>query len=212
MRTIEQIKKVMLDKNYKFFTNGDYNLNIIAVRESNKFDNLFSDTLYIIYKENGVEKLFQTKWTTKAGVYGKGGEKNPYTGRETGTGVDGVAVVIPGQYLSSFEYVTTGSRYPFTKYLRQIKSLKYYRDNDKNGIITTGQVYEGIYATHLHAMSKKNTTGTYISFLGYNPWSAGCNGSPYLSFIKFLALIEKSISLGYKNIFTYTLLEAKDFN
>ena len=140
-RTIEQIKAVMLKKGHKFFENGDYNLNIIAVRENNVFENTFSDTLYIIFKKAGVWQNIVLPWTTLAGTLGVGGEKNPLTGTQTGTGVDGVAIIAEGQYLGVYQFIDSYKGFLKYPYFAQIKNMHYYRDNDKNGIITKGMLY-----------------------------------------------------------------------
>ena len=209
-RPIDEIREVLKLKNYKFFEKGDFNLNLIAVREDDIFDNKFSDTLYAICKVNGVFQKLELSWTTKAGVYGHGGEQDPLQAWETGTADNGVAVVVEGQYLGAFELVLNGGGYPFDEYFKQIKPLAYYRDNDKNGVITRGKVVWGEYSTHLHAMSVKKYAGTYLSAIGYKPWSMGCMGADYLNFQRLKNLALKAASL-YSNKFSYTLLHEKDF-
>ncbi len=211
MRTIQQIKDVLAKKGYVFFDKGFYNLNIIAVRENDVFDNTFSDTLYVIWNEpNQPEKMLQLPWTTLAGVYGHGGEKDPLKAWETGTPDDGVAIILEGQYRGAFELVLVGPYFPFLEYFKQVKSLKYFRDNDKNGVVTRGKIVEGNFSTHLHPMSAAGTDGLYVSAPGWNPWSQGCNGCPDLQFKKLLRLGKLAANL-YGNIFTYTLIHAKDF-
>lgn len=214
-RAIEEIRNVILSKGYAFFENGDYNLNIIAVREDDVFDNKFSDTLYVIYKVSGKWIIKTFPWTTLAGLYGKGGEKQPYTASETGTEEGGVAIILEGQYRGAFKYVPNGWKYPFQRYLQQVKGLNYLRDNDKNGIISRETAIgrdNKNYMTHLHSMSPKGTGGAsmLVSYPGYSPWSAGCNGCPNVEFEQFLGIVEKAVPL-WGNVFTYTLLHAKDF-
>ena len=46
--TREAIEKVVLDKGYKYFTNDNYDVNIIGIRNSStegKVTNLFDDTI-----------------------------------------------------------------------------------------------------------------------------------------------------------------------
>ncbi len=50
---IDKIKQAMKVKNYKFFESGDYNLNIIGIRNSDtgsKVTNVFDDLLTVSYK------------------------------------------------------------------------------------------------------------------------------------------------------------------
>jgi hypothetical protein len=54
---IEQLKATMAAKKYAFFENGEYNINIIGIRNSatgNKVTNAFDDKLVVAYKLDGV--------------------------------------------------------------------------------------------------------------------------------------------------------------
>lgn len=210
---VKQWQIYFAKKGYAFFTQGDYNLNIIAIRENDIFENTFSDTLLVLYKVNQKWQIFKTKWTTLAGVYGLGGEQNPLTKWQTGTDLDGVAIIAEGQYRGAFEYVNNGFNYPFTEYLRQIKALNYWRDNNKNFKIDRNPLTfrTGIYETHLHAMSHFNTDGIYISFPGYSPWSQGCQGAPSYWFNQFLSLVREAVKI-YGKRFTYTLVHRNELS
>lgn len=204
---------VLKSKGHLFFENGDYNLNLIAIRENDTFENTFSDKLQVIYKENGKNIITELPWTSLAGVYGHGGEKDPYTSAETGTPDAGVAIMLEGQYRSAFKWVTNGWRYPFTRYFQQVGGLDYLRDNDKNGLIsreTAKKVYNQNYSTHLHPMSLKGVSSNFVSAPGYLPWSAGCNGTDAPNFDKLDYLAEQAVK-RWGRLFTYTLLHRNDF-
>ena len=52
----EQIENALKTKGYAWFENGDYDVNIVGVRNSatgNKVTNAFDDFLTISYKESG---------------------------------------------------------------------------------------------------------------------------------------------------------------
>jgi hypothetical protein len=191
---------------YRFFEDGDYNLNLIAVREDDRFDNRFSDKLYIAYKVGGIWKLETLEWTTLAGTLGFGGEQNPLTGAQTGTDLDGVAVMKEGQYRSAFKLVRNGWSYPFIKYIQQIREITYWRDNNRNGRIDrdTARMRIGNYATHIHAMSPPSVNSEFVNYWG-GVWSQGCQGAPEPTFAKLFALCEEA-SKTWGNVFTYTLL------
>lgn len=210
-RTPEQVLSVMEKKGYLVFKNGNYNLNIIAVRENDEFENNFSDTLYVIYYISGAIKMLEIPWTTLAGTKGKGGSNNPLTGKETGTGVDGVAVIVEGQYRKAYEFVDTYNGFLSYPYFNQIwgYELDYYRDNDKDRWITRGKIYKGDYRTCLHRMSNNGVNSKEVN-LDFVPWSQGCNGAPEPEFKKLVELTRKAVSL-WGNKFTYTILHAKDF-
>lgn len=204
---ILRLKNACQKLGYVFFENGDFNLNLIAVRENDVFENTFSDTLNIVYKENGIWKLEKYNWTTLAGTFGVGGEQNPLTASQTGTGVSGTAVIVEGQYRGVFRFVDSVNynrlwlQYP---YFDQIKNMNYYRDNDKNGIITRGSVYNGNYKTNLHRMTNNGVISRFVNYWNVG-WSQGCNGCPEPDFKKIVALVRKAVAL-YGNIFSYTLL------
>lgn len=207
---VEKIRAIFKSKNYAFFDTGIYNLNIIGIRENDIFENTFSDTLNVIYKDETQQwQILQTPWTTLAGTLGKGGEKKPLTGVETGTGVDGVAILCEQQIRAGYYFVddyVTWLKYPF---LNQIKSAFYYRDNDKNGIITRDKKYFGNYATNIHRMSNNAQNAQQINS-NLVAWSQGCNGSPEPEFKKLLALLRKA-SFLYGKQFTYTIIHRNDF-
>lgn len=204
---ILRLKNACQKLGYAFFENGDFNLNLIAVRENDVFENTFSDTLNIVYKENGIWKLEKYNWTTLAGTLGVGGEQNPLTASQTGTGVSGTAVIVEGQYRGVFRFVDSNNyntlwlQYP---YFDQIKNMNYYRDNDKNGIISRGRIYQGNYKTNLHRMTNNGVISRFVNYWNVG-WSQGCNGCPEPDFKKIVDLVRKAVVL-YGNVFSYTLL------
>ena len=57
--TREQIEAAVKKEGHKWFENGDYNVNIIGVRNSetaNKVTNRFDDIMTLAYKLNGQDK------------------------------------------------------------------------------------------------------------------------------------------------------------
>ena len=214
-RSFEQIKKVILDKGYKLFENGNYNINIIAVRENDVFENTFSDTLYLLYKVAGIWKVKTYKFTTLAGTKGFGGEKNPLTKAQTGTANDGVAIIKEGQYLGAFEYtVNPSGNYPFQKYLKQVVPFTYYRDNDRNGVITRTSPQETRNnQTHFHVMSNYGDID-YIN-TDYVAYSQGCVGTNHHYFfnieIGIMPILERGVKL-FGTKFSFTMLHGSDFD
>lgn len=208
---VAQLRAVLKKKGYAFFESGEFNLNIIAIREDDKFENKFSDTLHIVYKVFGKWRVLTLPWTTLAGTLGFGGEQNPLTASQTGTGVSGTAIILEGQYRGAFKWVENGWQYPFLQYFKQVKPLKYLRDNDRNGIITRdGKIYEGDYQTHIHAMSPEGMDQDYVNY-DWSPWSQGCQGNPSYYFNKLKPIVRNAIAL-WGDRFTYTLIHRKDFN
>jgi len=94
--TKEQIKNAVKSKDYKWFENGEYNLNIVGIRNSTTNDiitNKFDDSLTLSYSVEGKSLFHQWVITTDPGKYWEENLLNPH----------GVAIVVPGQYRGSHE-------------------------------------------------------------------------------------------------------------
>ena len=50
---VERLRQVYQDKGYAFFSNGDYNLNIIGIRNQSGKADTFDDWLCLVYKIDG---------------------------------------------------------------------------------------------------------------------------------------------------------------
>lgn len=211
-RKLEEVRAAVLAKNYRFFENGDYNLNLIAVRENDIFENTFSDTLYIPHKVNGKWLMPKFDFTTLAGTLGTGGEKNPLTSVQTGTGVDGVAIILEGQYPQGLKYINGGLRYPFTEFLQQNRHFDYLRDNDKDGLISrlTAVKQTGNFFTHWHAMSPIGVKSKQVNYT-HSAWSQGCMGADAPTwFGGIMPILRKAVKI-WGSVFTMTLLHANYF-
>lgn len=208
--SIDSIVSVLNEKNYIFFENGKYNLNIIAVRDSDNFTNKFDDYLFVIYRDEWNQfRMISLPWTTLAGTRGFGGEQNPLTGSQTGTGVDGVAIIVEGQYIATYKFINSYWGWLSYPYFQQIADMKYYRDNDKDYKIDRGTIYEGNYFTHLHRMSNKDVKSLWVNY-DFSAWSQGCNGSPRPEFSKLVEVTKQSVKI-WGDVFSYTLLHKQDF-
>ena len=92
--TREQIEAAVRSKGYKYFTGGDYDVNIIGIRNSEtkgRVTNAFDDCVTISYKADGEWKFHCYEATTDPGSHW---EKNLLNTK-------GVAILKPGQYRSS---------------------------------------------------------------------------------------------------------------
>lgn len=190
--TREQIEAAVKAKGYKYFENGDFNVNIIGVRNSstgNKVTNVFDDHLTISYKENGDWKFKIWPATTEPG------KKGMLEGKATG----GVAFVVPGQYPGSHQLGLHQGKY---EALRQKANIKVYRDANKNMTYDETKITEGVYGINIH---KAGANSTYVE-----NWSEGCQVfKKSADFDAFMAICKKAATLG-GNSFTYTLIESKD--
>jgi len=194
----EKIKKAVESKGYKFFEGGNYNLNIIGVRNSDtkgKVTNRFDDLITVSYQVDGVQKYHEFDATTDPGSHW---EKNLLN-------EDGVAILCPGQYRGSH---TIGMHQGKYEALKQQKPVKVYRDNNKDGDydMLEENIKEGIFGINIHrATANEGGKSTQV-----DKWSAGCQVIAANSDFKLLMeLVHKAADL-YGKSFTYTLIESKD--
>ena len=189
---IDKIKQAMKVKNYKFFESGDYNLNIIGIRNSDtgsKVTNVFDDLLTLSYKIGDVWHFKKWAATTDPGTKGVKEFHN----------AQGVARLVPGQYRGSHAIGLHQGKY---EALKQAKPVKVYRDANKDMTYDTKLITEGIYGINIH---KAGADSTYVE-----NWSEGCQVfKKSAEFDEFMALVKKAATL-HGNSFTYTLLESKD--
>jgi hypothetical protein len=189
---IDKIKQAMKVKDYKFFESGDYNLNIIGIRNSdtgNKVTNVFDDLLTVSYKIGDVWHFKKWAATTDPGTKGVKEFHN----------AQGVARLVPGQYRGSHAIGLHQGKY---EALKQAKPVKVYRDANKDMTYDTKLITEGIYGINIH---KAGADSTYVE-----NWSEGCQVfKKSADFDEFMALVKKAATL-HGNSFTYTLLESKD--
>jgi hypothetical protein len=189
---IDKIKQAMKAKGYAFFENGDYNLNIIGIRNSDtgsKVTNVFDDLLTVSYKIGEVWHFKKWAATTDPGTKGVKEFHN----------AQGVARLVPGQYRGSHAIGLHQGKY---EALKQAKPVKVYRDANKDMTYDTKLITEGIYGINIH---KAGADSTYVE-----NWSEGCQVfKKSADFDEFMALVKKAATL-HGNSFTYTLLESKD--
>lgn len=201
IKLIEKIKnadfsKIFNNLNYAYFTNGEYNLNIIGVRADmdNRVTNRYDDVIVVEYKENG--KLIRKMWdiTTEPGSKLM---RNPSNSK-------GTAILVPGQYRGVYKIDLHRGKY---KALCQRNgSVKVYRDKDRDNVYDcdVNTIDKGWFGINIH---RSNETYTRTTVDGY---SAGCQvfNNPK-DFAEFMKLVEKSASI-YGNKFTYTLITEDD--
>ena len=196
--TREQIQKAVESKGYKWFEGGDYNLNIVGVRNSDTngvVTNKFDDKFTLSYSVGGEMKYHEFDATTDPGSHW---EKNLLN-------KDGVAILVPGQYRGSHEIRLHKGQY---EALCQKKPVKVYRDNNMDGKydMLEENIHEGIYGINIHRATKwEGKKSTQI-----DKWSAGCQViAANDDFRLFMEIVNKAKDI-WGNSFTYTLIESKD--
>lgn len=193
----DKIKKSVESKGYKWFEGGDYNLNIVGVRNSDTngvVTNKFDDMVTLTYEVGGVLKYHEFDATTDPGSHW---EKNLLS-------KDGVAILVPNQYRGSH---TIGMHQGKYEALKQQKPVKVYRDKNMDGKydMLAENIQEGIFGINIHKAGSRIEGSTQI-----DKWSAGCQVlSKESDFNKLMELAHKAAAL-YGKSFTYTLIESKD--
>ena len=196
--TREQIEAVMASKGYKYFTGGDFDVNIIGVRNTEtkgRVTNAFDDCVTISYKEDGEWKFHCYKATTDPGSHW---EKNLLNKK-------GVAILKPGQYRGSHKLRLHQGKYLA---LGQQKPVKVYRDNNRDGKydLLEESIDEGLFGINIHRATGR-AGGTSIRV---DKWSAGCQViADNDDWHQFLDICQTAREI-WGNSFSYTLLESKD--
>ena len=196
--TREQIETTMESKGYKYFTGGDYDVNIIGVRNSdtrNRVTNAFDDCITLSYKIEDKWQFHCFKCTTDPGTHWVENVMNE----------NGVAILKPGQYRGSHKLKLHQGKYLA---LGQQKPVKVYRDNNRDSKydLFEERVEEGIFGINIHrATSRSGGTSTRI-----DKWSAGCQViAANDDFELFMNVVNKAAKV-WGNSFTYTLINSND--
>ena len=198
--TREQIESAVKAKGYKWFENGDYNVNIVGVRNSEtkgKVTNKFDDCITISYKDGGEWKFHCFDCTTDPGTHWV---EHPMLKK-------GVAILKPGQYPKSHKLRLHQGRYLA---LGQQNNVKVYRDNnlDDKYDFNEDKVDEGLYGINIHRATK--WAGKKSSQV--DKWSAGCqviaSNDDWHTFLDICQTARDT----WSNNFTYTLIESKDIS
>jgi hypothetical protein len=184
MYTVAQLKSTFDALGYKWFEKGEYNLNIIGIRNAvtgNKVTNAFDDQLVLAYKIKDNWQIKSYKFTTDNG--------------------GGSARLVPGQYLKSHFIGLHQGKY---EALKQCGPVTVYRDYTKDGIYQTDKTETGVFGINIHKAG--------LDSQRVDDWSHGCQVFKRVAdFNQFMALAKKAATI-HGNRFSYTLLESKDLN
>lgn len=196
---VDKYRNVFLNKGYAFFEKGDYNLNIIGVRNDSGDASKFDDFIKVLYKTKG-------NWVCD--VY-------PVT-TEPGTSIlkrpikevqhKGTAILVPDQYRSAYKIDWHGNKAKGHMALCQRGSkVRVWRDNNRDQKPDYhGPEEEGWFGINIHkhrgSEARINTGGV----------SAGCQVfQSTKDFYKFMETCDESAE-RWGNSFTYTLLEERE--
>ena len=198
--TRDQIEETVLSKGYKWFDGGNYDVNIVGVRNSStegRVTNHYDDCITISYKINNKWKFHCWKATTDPGLYWI---NHPMSKK-------GCAILVPDQYRGVYKIDGHGK----TRYkalCQRAGRVRVYRDGNKDDSYDydVDSITEGYYGINIHRSSAYKISN-YI-----NKYSAGCQvfQDPD-DFDDFMDICYKAKE-EWGNKFTYTLIESKDIN
>jgi hypothetical protein len=191
--TREQIEATVKAKGYVWFEGAkNYDVNIVGVRNSatgDKVTNVFDDIMTVSYKVDGEWKFHSWPCTTDPGKKGVQQYHN----------AKGVARLVEGQYRGSHGIGLHQGKY---EALKQYKSVKVFRDADRNMTYAENKVDEGVFGINIH---KAGADSTYVE-----NWSEGCQVFKRVKdFEEFMTICRKAKDI-HGNSFTYTLIESAD--
>jgi hypothetical protein len=198
--TKEQIENVVKDKGYNWFDKGDYNLNIVGVRNSNTGDeitNKFDDQITLSYKVDGQWKFHCFNCTTDSGKYWM---------TENIMRKEGCAILKEGQYSSA--YRIDKHRGIYDCLAQRGAKVTVYRDANKDDCydLNNDNTQTGYFGINIHrATAREGKTSTQV-----DKWSAGCQViASNDDWKEFMEICYKAKEV-WGNSFTYTLIESKD--
>ena len=196
--TREQIETAVKSKGYAWFEKGDYNLNIVGIRNSatgTEVTNKFDDKITLSFKCDGQWEFYIYDCTTDPGRYWV----------ENIMRKEGVAVLKEGQYRGSHIIRLHQGRY---EALGQDRNVTVYRDNNKDGKydLDPNNTQTGLFGINIHrATARPGRTSTRV-----DKWSAGCqviaNNDDWHEVMDICRVAKDK----WGNRFTYTLIESKD--
>ena len=191
-------RKTLQDKGYVFFDRGDYNLNIIGVRNNSGDASKFDDFINLFYKVDGNWVWDVYPATTEPGTRLL---KFPLASVRH----KGAAILVCGQYRSVYEVGTHGGKRKYTALVQRGGPVEVWRDNNRDATPDTGGKKEsGMFGINLHrhwGPDEREYTGGV---------SAGCQVfQSSLDFYEFMDTCNHSAD-KYGNSFTYTLIMESD--
>lgn len=194
--TREQIEKTVKSKGYAWFENGDFDVNIVGIRNSKTgkaVTNKFDDWISVSYKEGGEWKFRIWPITTDPGTKAVKEYHNP----------NGVARLVPNQYRGSHMVGLHQGKY---EALKQKSNVKVYRDKNKDMTFNETVIQEGVFGINIHRSNPK-TESEYVE-----NWSEGCQVFKRVKDFNEFMKICNLAKAAHGNSFTYTLIESSDIS
>ena len=153
----ENLKAVMDKKDYVFFEEGTFNVNIVGIRSKEKKSNIFDDTMLLVYKNKKKE------WEVQSSVITTDqGEKYLVDPIST----KGAAILVPNQYRGVYcvdIHARNNSRFAHEALCKRNGKLQVWRDNNKDNILDHNpeSIDEGWFGINIHR-SKSSGDASYV--------------------------------------------------
>tara|TARA_R110000764_G_scaffold91440_1_gene174531 strand:+ start:2034 stop:2648 length:615 start_codon:yes stop_codon:yes gene_type:complete len=192
--SVEYLQGVIEGMGYSFFTKGNYNVNIIGVRNPNLVANSFDDTMICAYKVKDQWVLKEWQITTDAGTYWL---ENPLN-------VKGCALLVPNQYRGVYKIDKHRNKY--YALCQRNGEVEVYRDDTKDQILNFDDATKqwGYFGINIHR------SNPYSESKNVDKWSAGCQVFKKVDdFNEFMTICNKARE-EWSNSFTYTLIKQED--
>ena len=193
--SVSHLQNIIEGMGHTFFTKGNYNVNIIGVRNPNLVANSFDDTMLCAFKVAGQWVLKEWEITTDAGKYWL---KNPMNSK-------GCALLVPHQYRSTYKIDLHSGKY--TALCQRLKNVEVYRDDNKDQILDFNVTKEwGMFGINIHR------SNPWSESHNVDKWSAGCQVFKKVAdFDEFMDICKRAND-NWGNSFTYTLIKEEDLN
>lgn len=191
--SFEQLRQAVMAKGYPFFTTGDYNLNLVGIRNTQDLHaDTFNDLMCVAFFTDGEPHLFAFSATTDPGVYYR---ENPMS-------VTGTLILPPGHYPAMWRVGKHQGQY---QALAQNRPVTVWRDNDGNAELNGGRATEtGYFGINCHRAAEYGVSQVV------GRWSAGCQVvADSIEFDLLIALVKRAAA-QWGDSFSYTLLEDSD--
>jgi len=192
--SVEYLQGVIEGMGYSFFTKGNYNVNIIGVRNPNPVANSFDDTMICAYKVKDQWVLKEWQITTDAGTYWL---ENPLNAK-------GCALLVPNQYRGVYKIDKHRNKY--YALCQRNGEVEVYRDDTKDQILNFDDATKqwGYFGINIHR------SNPYSESTSVDKWSAGCQVFKKVDdFNEFMTICNKARE-EWSNSFTYTLIKQED--
>jgi hypothetical protein len=215
MQNYDTLKKISLDKGYKWF-DEPLKLNIIGIRTNLCIPNVYNDIMCVCrIDDKGVKNVFSYNQTTLPGKFWLNNPSNP----------KGCAILPEGQYIDKWIRGIHGKSRPHAALIQRGGPLDIIRDNDKDDLAElTGPncvLEKGVWiGLNIHASwaigdrkyIDKDSAGCQVSANAWHHEQLMLRVNDYekkvLGFIPTYEQMEKNPKYQVK--FSYTLLNEKD--